>query len=234
MGLFKRKNGRQKKETEIAVLEKRIDARYKPGADFPVKITLINNKVFEGKIIDLTNEGFSANMDSKPELHAGDIVAARISLIHYHSEVKVRVVRVWVCEDSFHCAFEAFFLSGKHPVQDYLKITLPVIVGSSLREIKAPSGNRIYIGEEQSRLLLCCGKEEDALLTSFEFKMNGFLMRGNVENGKIDILTNNEDGVSQEEKMLFFHWVVLNLGESVPMDVKNILKEFTNGQLKKN
>lgn len=248
MLFFKRILGKSEMERPP---ERRGNARYAVGATFPLKAAmnaigrdeigqLLKSKDgkgwdWEAHILNVSVSGVRIQVPPTMHSHKGDPCVLKLEIENYPLAVPGKLVHVQERRDSFVYGLELEVQDDSKVARAYRQLVELIALGAALKSTKksAPdkSGYLVeqYGGDEVTTLDVwrdVASRE----IRAFDFRLRDCRVRGVVGQGGPQFLLNVEGdtprvpppAMAAEMKRLF-QWVVPNVSEAVPEDVRAVL-----------
>ena len=231
--------------------EKRRTHRYELNPAFQLKAVLsltgrdnfgnplkaADNKGWDwkGQLVNFSSTGVRIALPPAALAARGDDCQLRLTLERYQLVIPSRVAHLKEHRDHVVFGLE-LNLTDSETRQAYRQLVELVALGSSLHLVQNARP------DESGYLLEQYGGKEDALLTvwrdasqqmvtAFEFKVKEFYIRGTSKTRKLKFFVAGEDkllrpvaATMHTEMQRLFHWIVPNLTDGVPPDVRDFLK----------
>jgi hypothetical protein len=238
------------KKRNVPQLEHRLNRRYTPGAPFPLRATLkAAGRDWPGRVYDVSAGGVGLLLSRDDALTSGLAGRLRLELDHHQLEVKSVITHANLRKDGCLCGIAVEF--DDFSVQKaYLQLLQPIAIGSSLQPVAAglviqnePRFTKLsFRGESNSVLSVWRKNTATGDLHSFEFMMQDYFVRADAKVRVLEVFTRSQldrppqlkvsapvfdpaGGVNDEIRQLF-RWIVPNLPDSVPADVRGFLHSF--------
>lgn len=236
-------------QDKVEQLEKRLNLRYALGADFPLQATLqYSGRDYFPKIIDISSNGVGVLVPPGTALAAGYHLRLALQLGPHRLEIEARIAHLNVRENGIYLGLGLVF--GDFEVQkSFMQLMQPVVIGQSLQPMPAQRviqdepqfTKQAFFGEPDSLLTVRTEKTSGHPLHSFDFRMYDYFCRGVMQKGAADAyplesmdpygakLANpvfETSGGLHDEIHQLFRWVVPNLTNAIPDDVREFLKKF--------
>lgn len=236
-------------KAKVEQLEKRLNLRYVPGPDFPLRATLhYGGRDFSAKILNMSGNGVGLLVKEKPDLTAGHHLRADLQLDRHHLELKARIAHVEARDGGFALGlgfvFEEFELQ-----KTYMQLLQPVVIGQSLQPMAIDRVvqddpqffKRVFVGESDSLLTIRLALSPVDPLHSFELRMLDYFCRGSMDDGTgqsyaLESRDATEDptgqpifeasGGTHDEIRQLFRWILPNISPAVPEDFRAFLQRF--------
>lgn len=232
----------------VARMEQRLDARYTPGAGFPLQAWLIAARAeWPATIVNVSGHGIALLVEREAGLHEGTAGEVRLRFGAHQQLVGGELVHVRAENDRLHCGVRLHF-SDFTARKTYLQLLQPISIGQSLQPVAAeqpgqpgPSFSlRVFRGEGESMLSIWDEKSSGAP-RRFEFQMQEYLSRSTQGSDTIEVQAREERGADggkmsnpvfdisgtlHAEIRQLFRWTLPNLSAAVPRDVKEFLQRF--------
>jgi hypothetical protein len=230
-------------------LEKRLNQRYAIGAAFPLQVILRSGgRDYSAKILDLSSNGIGVLVATGTPLAAGHHLRADLVLGPHRLEINARIAHLQAREKGTYLGlgliFEEFELQ-----KTYLQLLQPVVIGQSLKPMdlglvaqdEPQFFKQIYIGEPDSLLTVRAEQTPGQPISSFDFRMSDYFCRGIMQKGQMAayaLETNDPYGAKlsnpifetsgglHDEIRQLFRWVVPNMTDKVPENVRDCLRKF--------
>jgi hypothetical protein len=238
-----------KKAKVAEQLEHRLNARYTPGAAFPLQAKLgVAEHDWPAKVQNISGNGIGLLVGRDATVAVGQSARVRLLLKDYQFEVEGRLTHVKPQARGIYCGaalvFDDFIVQ-----KAYLQLLQPIAIGQSLRPVAADRIiqnepqfiKQVYRGESDCVLTVWLAMTMGTPLHSFEFRMHDYFCRAKMETGVLEAyqleateshkakLTNpvfDRTGGLQDEIRQLFRWIVPNLSQSVPDDIRAGLQGF--------
>ena len=240
------------KEQMNSEIERRKNTRYEPGSAYPIQVNLEDQeKSHECKLIDVSFGGMRLKTKKYSLFKKGDIIKMKVTLekdINYN--LKVKIAHISNDELGLEILQESYL-----NINNYFQSILPIYVGQSFveynNEKKVSDEKKIsekyFYGYNSSSLIFwytnSFHKNPDQTI-EFEFKMDGYVVRGQTENFIINVYSIKEndqdhkydkmstvldkqlDPKKTQEVLKFFYWVILNSKGNLPDYLISYLEKY--------
>lgn len=244
MSIFRRIFNFEKSKVEQ--LEKRLNQRYSIGSGFPLQATVrAGGRDYSARIHDMSVNGVRAQVQSGAALAAGHHVQLLLMLGQHRLEIEARIAHQQARDGGQYLGLGLVFPEFELQ-KTYLQLLQPVVIGQSLRPMPAETvvqddprfHKQTYTGESDSQLTVRLDQARGMALQGFDFRMQNYFCRGDLQSDKTEAgalessdssLTNpvfETSGGLHDEIHQLFRWVVPNLGNAVPEDVRAFLQRF--------
>lgn len=251
MLLFRRIFDFQKKDVQQAV-EQRLNRRYVPGRQFPLRVTLRDGgRESAAQVHDLSTTGLALVIEPAAAPAAGGGVDLRLELDAHRLDLRGHTAHLRPAGEGVLCGLSLAFddFTG---LKSYLQLLQPVAIGSTLVAVD-PSRvqqnepqflKQVYRGESDSVLSVWLEKKFGTPLHSFEFGMHDYFVRAEaavgvlevflreqidaIHKGKITTPVFDTSGGATEEIRQLFRWVVPNLPAAIPDDVREFMHRMAH------
>jgi len=236
-------------QAKVEQLEKRLNLRYTLGPDFPLQATLhYAGRDYFPKVIDISSNGFGVLVAPGTTLAAGYHLRLTLVLGPHRLEIDARIAHLNVRDDGIYLGLGLVF--GDFEAQkSFMQLMQPVVIGHSL-QLMPPERviqnepmftKQVFSGEPDSLLTVRAEKTLGHPLHSFDFRMHDYYCRGVLQKGRAEAyplesmdphgvkLANpvfETSGGLHDEIHQLFRWVVPNLSNSIPDNVREFLRKF--------
>lgn len=238
------------RKEEVQQLEQRLNKRHVPGKAFPVSVRLhLIERVWPARIRNISAGGFAVEISGEAPDPAGLAVNTTISIEGFELALRVAVThshregRDWICGLSL----------GQVEFNDrkaFLQLLQPIAIGTTMRPVppervqqhEPQFVKQVYTGESGAVLSVWLEKKFGTPLYSFEFSMSDYFVKGDARNRVLDVflretledshkgkMTNpvfDTSGGRNDDIRQLFRWVVYNLPEDLPSDIREFLREI--------
>lgn len=229
----------------IRLLNHRLNQRYKPAADFPLKVTLyVAGGAWHAVVQNLSGHGLGVLVDPLTPMSVGKSARVSLELGHHHLDIRARIAHMETREEGLFAGIELKF--ADFPTQKaYLELVHPVVIGQSLHPEEAPHLaqdepgfiKQSYQGESHFSLMVWREDTAEAPLHSVELRMSHYSWRITrppdaapgwvppppaADEPKPEPIYDHAGGLQYEVHELF-RWVAFNLSDAVPADVRALV-----------
>ena len=236
-------------KAKVAQLEQRLNTRYTPGASFPLQAKLdVAGHDWPAKVQNISGNGIGLLVARDATVSAGQSARVQLLLKDYHFSIDARLAHVKPQAKGIYCGTGMVF--GDFMVQKaYLQLLQPIAIGQSLQLVAADRViqnepqfiKQVYRGESDCVLTVWLAMTMGTPVHSFEFRMHDYFCRAKIETGVLEAyqleatdshkakLTNpvfDTTGGLQDEIRQLFRWIVPNLSQAIPDDVRAVLQGF--------
>ena len=246
--IFRRILNFQKEKVEQ--LEQRLNHRYVPGASFPLQalLSLAPSTWNPARVRDISGNGIGLRIGHQAKAPSPQAARVQLLLDGHQLEFEARLTQVRPHPDGIFCGLGlnfADFLAQK----SYLQLLQPIAIGQSLQPVAKDRViqnepqfiKQIYRGESNSVLTVWLEMTMGTPLHSFEFRMHDYFCRAKMSTGVLEAyalestgshlakLSNpvfDTAGGLHDEIRQLFRWIVPNLSDGVPDDVRAFLQKF--------
>ena len=226
-----------------AQTEKRHTSRYDLPLGSPIQCTLTQGEAaWSCQINNLSCTGANLLVKGKANLQPGDHVQVRFDWDEHYFSTPAKIVHTQTDRD-IPAVGLAFTFSDFEARKTYLQLLEPISIGvglsSQAQRVQAtePGFETIrYHGIGQT-LLTVWRHTEDGMLTGFEFRMNDYYVRNDLDRHILKIYVSARDhsaldeGIelqrtdqASEEIKLLYRWVLAYLNPELPADVRAMLQ----------
>jgi len=226
----------------ISLLNHRLNQRYKPGSDFPLKTTLyLSGGAWTVVVQNMSGTGLGVLVDPPAPLAVGQSARVGLELDRHHLDIRARIAHLQPRDDGVLAGMELKF-DDFRTQKTYLELLHPVVIGQSLHPVNVhlvaqdePGFiKQLYQGQSDFSLLV---RREDAAgepLHSVEFRMSDYSWRvsrppdappgwtpppATSDEPKPEPIYDSAGGLHFEVHDLF-RWIAFNLSGAVPDDVR--------------
>lgn len=244
--LFRRIFDFQKRDVQQAV-EQRLNRRYVPGRQFPLRATLRQGgAATPARIHDLSTTGVALVVDPAAAPPTGGATELRLELDSHRLDLRGHAAHLRPVGEEVLCGLSLAFddFTG---LKSYLQLLQPVAIGSTLVAVEAARVQQneprfikqVFRGESDSVLSVWLEKRLGTPLHSFEFRMHDYFVRAEaavgvlevflreqidaIHKGKITTPVFDTSGGATEEIRQLFRWVVPNMPPEIPDDVRQFM-----------
>jgi hypothetical protein len=236
-----------------APAERRGGERYAITSRFPMKTTfntvgrdeignLLKNgegRDWSGVLINLSISGARMQVPSTVHAHKGDACKLKFDLEGYVLVVPGEIAHITHRHDSFLYGMK-IHLTDDENSQAYRQLIDLVALGAMLKPAKPTqpdeeSGYLVeqYLGEESCRLDVWRAHAGRSVV-AFDFRLRTYRVRGLSDRANLEYFFESDEAgtavpapaAQAAEIQRLFHWVVPNIGPTVPEDVRNFLQKF--------
>jgi hypothetical protein len=236
-------------KAKVTQSEQRLNQRYTPGAAFPLQAALrLDGLEWPAKVLNISGNGVGLLIDPRAAPASGQAARVRLLLDGHQLEFDAHLAHLKPQAKGLYCGLGLKF--DDFAVQKgYLQLLQPIAIGQSLRAVPAERViqnepayiKQVYRGEEGSALTVWLETTAGTPLHSFEFQMDDYFCRAKMRTGSLEAyqlevagshaakLTNpvyDTSGGLHDEIRQLFRWIVPNLSQSVPDDVRAVLQGF--------
>lgn len=229
----------------IRLLNLRLNQRYKPAADFPLKVTLyVAGGAWTTVIQNISGTGLGVRVDPHTPMSVGQSARVVLELDQHQLDIKARIAYMETREDGLFAGIELRF--DNFPLQkSYLELLHPIVIGRSLKpaSLHRVTGDepglitQLYEGESHFSVMV---RREDTAgepLHSVEFRIDRYSWRitrppdappgwvpppARADEPKPEPIYDHSGGLQYEVHELF-RWVAYNLSDAVPADVRSLV-----------
>lgn len=251
MLIFRKIFNFQKEKVEQQ-LEQRLNHRYIPGASFPLQaqLSLAAYAWKPAKVQNISGNGIGLLIGQQAKAPTPQAARVQLLLDGHKLEFNARLTQVRPHPDGIFCGLGlnfADFLTQKA----YLQLLQPIAIGQSLQPVAKDRViqnepqfiKQIYRGEADSVLTVWLEMTMGTPLHSFEFRMHDYFCRAKMATGVLEAyalestgshlakLSNpvfDTAGGLHDEIRQLFRWIVPNLSDGVPDDVRAFLQKFAS------
>jgi len=192
-----------------------------------------------GVLINLSSSGARMQVPSSVHAQRGDVCQMKFDLEGYVLTVPGQIAHISERHDSFIYGLK-LEVSNDENSQAYRQLIDLVALGAMLKPVKAAqpdeeSGYLVeqYIGEENCRLDVW-REYAGRTIVAFDFKLRNYRVRGLSDRANLEYFMEvDASGTVQPapasqspEIQRLFHWVVPNIPNAVPEDVRGFLQKF--------
>ncbi|MSU47916.1 MAG: hypothetical protein EXS37_02315 [Opitutus sp.] len=232
-------------------LEHRLNRRYALGAAFPLQATLtVEGRDWPAEVQNVSGGGVGLLVGSDAAVTDGQTARVRLVLADHLLEIDARLAHRKPHEKGIYCGIGLNF--GDSSVQKaYLQLLQPIIIGQSLKPVPADRViqnepqfiKQVYRGESDSVLTVWLANTTGTPLHSFEFQMHDYFCRATLQFGVLEVyaletvdspkakMTNpifDTTGGLEGEIRQLFRWIVPNLAQVVPDNIRVMLQGFAS------
>lgn len=238
------------KETLSRQREQRGERRYPPGRNFPLIATIeVNEDPRNAKILDLSARGAGLQV-AGPPYRVGDAAKLNLLLDTLSMEFPCRIAHLKPLPVGCRLGLEAQF-DNPETEAAFIQLLQPVVLGSSLRPVPPedvqqndPTMHMQYFtGTTGTDLSVWRQYDVTGDLTSFMWRMDDFIVRGEAAVGVMQLFTRQDmdkpakgkrkpngklRGPIDGEIRQLFRWTMQNLPKEVPGDIRSFLQGFVD------
>jgi hypothetical protein len=237
-------------KAKVEELEKRLNQRYTPGASFPLQamLSLGSGPWKPAKVLNLSASGLGlwlSREDAEPRPQA-----TRVQLLlpghKLEFAAELAHVRPHHQGDYYGLGLQFQDFTAR---KAYLQLLQPITIGQSFQPLPADRViqnephfiKQVYRGDADSVLTVWLAMTMGTPLHSFEFRVTDYFCRALMETGVLEAYTlestdshlaklsnpvfDTSGGLNEEIRQLF-KWMVPNLSQAVPDDVRASLQKF--------
>ncbi len=240
-------------KAKVAQLEQRLNTRYTPGPAFPLQAKLnVAGQEWPAKVQNVSGNGLGLLIGPEAAVAVGQPARVLLLLVDYQFELEGRLAHVKPQARGIYCGVGLNF--GDFMVQKaYLQLLQPIAIGQSLQPVAADRViqnepqfiKQVYRGESDCVLTVWLAMTVGTPLHSFEFRMHDYFCRAKMQTGVLEAyqleasdshkakLTNpvfDSTGGLQDEIRQLFRWIVPNLSQAIPDDIRAGLQGFATGR----
>lgn len=233
--------------------EKRRNHRYALNPSFPLRavlsltgrdnfgnpLTALDNKGWDwkGQLINLSSTGARIALPPAALAARGDDCLLKLTLDRYQLAIPSRIAHLKEHRDHMVIGLE-LNLTESQTRQAYRQLVDLVVLGASLKPMEPlrPDDSGYLIeqyGGKEDALLKVWRESTQQLIAAFELKIREYYIRGTAKNGKLLYYAGGTGidlkpvATSQNaELQRLFQWIVPNLPDAVPADIKAFLKLY--------
>lgn len=237
-------------KAKVEQLEKRLNQRFGPGAGFPLLATLrYGGRDYSAKVLNLSGNGLGVRVKEKPDLPPGHHLRLDLQLEQHRLELSARLAHVEAREGGQHALGLGLVFEDFERQKGYMQLIQPVVIGQSLQPMALDRVvqddpqffKRIFVGESDSLLTVKLAHSPVDPLHSFEFRMLDYFCRGSMDAGgnqtyALESRDATEEATGQpvfeasggthDEIRQLFRWILPNLSEAVPEDIRAFMQRF--------
>lgn len=240
--LFKKLFNTPEKQEEF--LDRRRADRYTLGTGFPLQaIDPISKFNYEIATISTLGMGLKAGKNSP----SNELKKIKLQLEDFEVNLPLNVKNSKEFDTNTVLGIELEF-ENMNQKMDYHQILLPVIIGSTLKEMSPEMVNqnesgfhkRIFKSSDSAYLTLRYIKDGDASIPkNFEFEFECFDLRGTTQDYSLEIfnieksqnksshlLNKNSNQNDRKEMFKLFFWTVQNMQKNLEPDIRKYLANF--------
>lgn len=248
--LFRRIFDFQKKDVQQFV-DQRLNRRYTPGRNFPLRATLRDGAAeIPARIHDLSASGLALVTDRAAAPVAGRDIDIQLTLETHRLELRGHAAHFRTEGDGLLCGMSLLFDDFVR-LKSYLQLLQPVAIASTLQAVDPARVQQnepqfikqVFRGESDSVLSVWLEKRLGTPLHSFEFRMHDYFVRAEAAVGVLEVFLREQieathkgkittpvfdlaGGASDEIRQLF-RWVVPNLPPEIPDDVREFMQRMS-------
>ena len=237
------------KKAKVAQLEQRLNTRYTPGPAFPLQAKLsVAGHDWPAKVQNISGNGVGLLIGRAATVATGQSARVQLVFNDLRLEIDARLAHVKPQEKGVYCGTGLNF--GDFTVQKaYLQLLQPIAIGQSLLPVPPDRViqnepqfiKQVYRGEADCVLTVWLAMTMGTPVHSFEFRMHDYFCRAKMQTGVLEAsqleatdshkakLTNpvfDTTGGLQDEIRQLFRWIVPNLSDAIPDDVRAVLQGF--------
>ncbi len=236
--------------SNIHLLNHRLNQRYKPGPDFPLKVTLyLAGGAWTTELQDISGTGLGVLVDPHTPMSVGKSAHVSLEIDDHHLDIRARIAHMEPREGGLFAGIELKF--DNFPLQKaYLELLHPVVIGQSIKPVNVHLTTldepgfikQFYEGESHFSVMVWRENTAEAPLHSVEFQINHYSWRvtrppdtppgsappPTVADGPGPEPIFDYAGGLQFEVHELFRWVAFNLSETVPADVRALVHPVHN------
>jgi Tfp pilus assembly protein PilZ len=194
---------------------------------------------WSGVLINLSISGARMQVPSTVHAHKGDACKLKFDLEGYVLVVPGEIAHITHRHDSFLYGMKVKLTDDENS-QAYRQLIDLVALGALLKPTKPTqpdeaSGYLVeqYIGEESCQLDVW-REYAGRTIVAFDFRLRNYRVRGLSDRPTLEYFLESESAgtvvpapaAQGAEIQRLFHWVVPNIGNAVPEDVRNFLQKF--------
>lgn len=247
MSIFKKIFNFKKKEVEYFIQRK--EKRYDVGSDYPIKglVSYKGDSKEETEVLNLSNSGLRLHVPDKPSIQISSLIDLFIAIKDNKIPLNAKLTNLVDSGSSYQMGFETT-LATLEDRKRYMQAMTPVIIGNTLRPVADKFVNQdeaglykiIFNGEKKSRLIIWQDNHSKSKeISSFEFDLEEFIVRGSDSGKRMDILFPDKDDrinrikgstmlykdeEREAEVLEFFNWVLYNIKDNVPLEVQDYFR----------
>ncbi len=241
-------------KTEIPHVEQRMNRRYTPGRTFPLRAELRGAQGWQSvEIRNLSATGLALTTGSAmapaAELpgRSGPTADLRLTLGEHVLDLKARTAHAQPGDAETVCGFELLF-EDFNQQKTWLQLLQPVALGSTLAPVdparvqqREPQFiKQVFRGEADAVLSVWLAKTAGTPLHSFEFRTGEFFVQADAQTRRMEVFFREEQedthkgkitrpvfdmsGGANEEVRQLFRWVVPNIPDTIPDDIRTFLR----------
>jgi hypothetical protein len=236
-------------QAEVSRMEQRLNARYTPGAAFPLQAWLMTEgNETPAKILNVSGNGIGLSLEPDTLPAEDDAVKVRLRFGAYQQLIDGRVVHLRPEAAKAYCGV-GFKFPDFPSRKSYLQLLQPIAIGQSLEAVppqqvpqdEPPLLKQVFRGDGDAQLTVWREQEPNPGFHRFEFQMKDYLCgathaskvletrtRTNSQSSKSSNPVFDISGNVQAEIRQLFRWTLPNLSSAVPAEVRAFLQRYAN------
>lgn len=235
-------------KAEVPRVEQRLNRRYTPGRTFLLRAELRTPRGWQAAPIrNLSATGLALAAGNGAMPAPGGTADLRVSLGEHVLNLMARAAHARPENDDTVCGFELLFADFALQ-KAWLQLLQPVALGGTLaavdpalvRQNEPEFIKQVYSGEADSVLSVWLARTAGTPLHSFEFRTRDFFVRAGEPARRMEVFFREEQedtrkgritrpvfdvaGDASEEVRQLFRWVVPNIPDTIPDDIRTFLR----------